>query len=37
MTEAEFDLRGWDAPYARVLVRDDAGRKAWTNPLWFAQ
>ena len=19
----------------RVLVRDDAGRKAWTNPFWF--
>jgi hypothetical protein len=37
ITEAELDLRDWDAPYARVLVRDDAGRKAWTNPLWFAQ
>jgi hypothetical protein len=35
VTEAEFDLSGWDSPYARVLVRDDAGRKAWTNPFWF--
>ena len=24
--------RSWTSPYARVLVRDDAGRKAWTNP-----
>jgi hypothetical protein len=35
ITEAEFDLRAWTSPYARVLVRDDAGRKAWTNPIWF--
>ena len=35
LTEAEFDLSGWDSPYARVLVRDNAGRKAWTNPIWF--
>jgi hypothetical protein len=37
MTEAEFDLRSWTSPYARVLVRDDAGRKAWTNPIWFEE
>jgi hypothetical protein len=35
ITEAEFDLSDWTQPYARVLVRDDAGRKAWTNPIWF--
>ncbi len=35
ITEAEFDLSDWNQPYARVLVRDDAGRKAWTNPIWF--
>ena len=35
ITEAEFDLSSWTSPYARVLVRDDAGRKAWTNPIWF--
>ncbi len=35
ITEAEFDLRAWSQPYARVVVRDDAGRKAWTNPIWF--
>ena len=35
VTEAEFDLRTWKRNYARVLVRDDASRKAWTNPIWF--
>jgi hypothetical protein len=35
MTEAEFDLRAWKRDYARVLIRDEAGRKAWTNPIWF--
>ena len=35
ITEAEFDLSSWTSPYARVLIRDDAGRKAWTNPVWF--
>ncbi len=35
VTEAEFDLSSWTSPYARVLIRDDAGRKAWTNPIWF--
>lgn len=36
VTEAEFDLSQWQSPYARVLVRDGEGRKAWTNPVWFA-
>jgi hypothetical protein len=35
ITEAEFDLGGWRREYARILVRDDAGRKMWTNPIWF--
>lgn len=35
ITEAEFDLSEWPSPYARVLVRDAAGKKAWTNPIWF--
>jgi hypothetical protein len=25
-----------DAPYGRVQVEDAAGRRAWTNPLWFS-
>jgi len=37
ITEAEFDLSGWTSPYTRVVVRDDAGRRAWTNPIWFAE
>jgi hypothetical protein len=36
ITEAQFDLSGWKSPYARVLVRDAAGKKAWTNPVWLA-
>ena len=36
ITEAEFDLSDWESPYARVLVRDAAGKKAWTNPVWLA-
>ena len=35
ITEAVFDLSAWTSPYARVVVRDNNGRKAWTNPLWF--
>ena len=37
ITEAEFDLSSWTCPYARVVVRDHAGRKAWTNPIWFEE
>jgi hypothetical protein len=35
ITEATFDLSSWPSPYARILVRDDSGRKAWTNPFWL--
>lgn len=35
ITEAEFDLSDWRSPYLRVLVRDAAGRKAWSNPIWL--
>jgi predicted metal-dependent phosphoesterase TrpH len=35
VTEAEFDLSEWPSPYLRVVVRDAAGHRAWTNPLWF--
>jgi hypothetical protein len=37
VTEAEFDLSGWRDPFARVVVRDAAGRKAWSNPVWFEE
>jgi hypothetical protein len=35
VTEAEFDLRTWRRNFARLVVRDDAARKAWTNAIWF--
>ncbi len=35
LLEAEFDLTGWQSPYVRILVRDEFGRKAWSNPMWF--
>ena len=35
LTGAEFDLRDVSSRWLRVTVRDDAGRRAWTNPLWL--
>ena len=35
LREAEFDLRDFRSPYARVTVRDAAGGRAWSNPIWF--
>ncbi|MCY3832825.1 MAG: phosphotransferase [Chloroflexi bacterium] len=35
LTEAEFDLREADSRWLRVTVRDEAGGRAWTNPLWL--
>ena len=35
LTGGEFDLRDVDFRWLRVTVRDDAGRRAWTNPLWL--
>jgi hypothetical protein len=28
-------LRPFEAPYGRIEVADDSGKKAWTNPLWI--
>jgi len=33
IVEAEFDLRKFDSPYARVTVRDGRGGRAWSNPI----
>ncbi|TVQ25381.1 MAG: phosphotransferase [Spirochaetaceae bacterium] len=33
-TEADLDIRRFDSTYLRVTVRDAAGRRAWTNPIW---
>jgi hypothetical protein len=34
ITEAEFDLAPFRSSYCRVTVVDQAGRRAWSNPLW---
>jgi hypothetical protein len=34
ITEAEFDLAPFRGSYCRVIVVDEAGRRAWSNPLW---
>ena len=35
LTEAVFDLSEVDSRWLRVTVRDEAGGRAWTNPLWL--
>ena len=32
---AEFDVSDVESRWLRVTVRDDAGGRAWTNPLWL--
>ncbi|MCY3781386.1 MAG: CehA/McbA family metallohydrolase [Chloroflexi bacterium] len=32
---AEFDLRDVESRWLRVTVRDEAGGRAWTNPVWL--
>ena len=34
ITEAEFDLAPFRGSYCRVTVVDEAGRRAWGNPIW---
>ena len=36
LTEATFDISELKSPYLRVTVRDSQGKRAWTNPIWFA-
>ncbi|MDA1330789.1 MAG: CehA/McbA family metallohydrolase [Chloroflexi bacterium] len=35
ITTAEFDLSDFKSPYFRVVVRDEYGRRAYANPVWF--
>ena len=35
VTEAEFDLSDLESPWYRVVVRDVAGGRAWSNPIWL--
>jgi hypothetical protein len=34
ITEAEFDLTPLRGSYCRITVVDEAGRRAWSNPIW---
>jgi hypothetical protein len=34
ITEAGFDLSPFRGSYCRVTVVDQAGRRAWSNPIW---
>jgi len=34
ISEAEFDLGPFRGSYCRVTVVDQAGRRAWSNPVW---
>lgn len=35
IVEATFDLKSWQSPFVRIVVRDEINRKAWSNPFWF--
>jgi histidinol phosphatase-like PHP family hydrolase len=35
LIEAELDIRRFDSPYGRIVLRDARGGRAWTNPFWF--
>ena len=43
ITDASFDLSklekgwllNWKSPWFRVVVIDNAGRRAWSNPIWW--
>jgi hypothetical protein len=34
LTGAQFPIRP-GMRYARIVVADDRGRKAWSNPIWL--
>lgn len=36
LVEAELDISRFKDAYCRVTVRDAAGGRAWSNPIWFA-
>jgi len=35
MTTASFPTERFEEAYVRVTVRDDLGKCAWSNPIWF--
>ena len=34
LTEARL-TRNWPSPWMRAIVRDEQGRRAWTNAFWY--
>lgn len=37
MVDGTLNLDGWKSPYVRIVVRDDQGGRAWSNPIWLAE
>ena len=35
LTSADFGISEFETPWLRVTVRDEYGRRAWTNPVWL--
>ena len=35
MTTATFPTDRFEEAYVRVTVRDEKGKRAWSNPIWF--
>lgn len=36
LMHAELNIEKFESPYGRITVRDAQGRRAWSNPFWFA-
>lgn len=35
LINVELDISTFNSPYARIIVRDAKGGRAWSNPFWF--
>ena len=35
LINVELDISKFNSPYGRIVVRDDNGGRAWSNPFWF--
>lgn len=35
LTEVALDIGDFDSPFWQITVRDGAGRRAWSNPIWM--
>jgi hypothetical protein len=35
IARAQLDLSQLESPYCRITLTDEAGRRAWTNPIWL--